>query len=508
MSYGEKFSLSFADVRGNKRKVSILKKDYSGSVLPLVGTANPVVIKWDSEDDFYNPIIGSTCELNLFVTDDTSYDNWYEADEREYKVQISTGSSIGGKEWDLQEDVWNDANFLWNAEGDDANAGYEFYWEGFLVVDRYSEAVQSKPFPIKLVASDGLGTLDGFDAPFSDVINISGETNPNPNASQSNFDNLFYYLRKILENTGLDFNIRIANNIRKISGASNETIFHDISVYEFGLLKDNFQRYTAKELLSHILKVTNSRIFQSNGNWYVISNSNIIDKRMLNIGVPSVEDITIATLMNTAVNSQFVGNDPNNLTLTFSTVTTPSNGAVSGISGADFTYTPTTSFVGSDSFTYKANNGSNDSETNANVSITVAPAAGTLTNGTFQGRFFTGDTLIEAMSNAIAQNNNALSVRTRYLNRLDDDRTTLAQTRYFEINHFFVEVGGVNTVPHSSLFSGYLARKSMTNLQFIVKDITGLDVTETRKAIILRVVNGIILERHEFPENFDIGQLV
>ena len=55
-----------------------------------------------------------------------------------------------------------------------------------------------KPFPIKLVASDGLGTLDGFDAPFSDVINISGETNPNPNASQSNFDNLFYYLRKIL----------------------------------------------------------------------------------------------------------------------------------------------------------------------------------------------------------------------------------------------------------------------------------------------------------------------
>ena len=204
MSYGEKFSLSFADVRGNARKVSILQKDYSGSVYPLVGTGSPVVVKWDSDDDFYTPIIGSTCELNLYVTDSTQYDNWYEADEREYKVRISTGSSIGAKEWDLQEDVFNDANFLWD-EGDE---GFEFYWEGFLVVDRYSEAVMSKPFPIKLVASDGLGTLGGFDAPFSNII-LDSNGDPDPTASQSNFDNLFYYVHKILENTGLDFDVRI-----------------------------------------------------------------------------------------------------------------------------------------------------------------------------------------------------------------------------------------------------------------------------------------------------------
>lgn len=507
MSYGEKFSLSFADVRGNARKVSILQKNYSGSVYPLVGTGSPVVIKWDSDDDFYTPIIGSTCELNLFVTDNTQYDNWYEADEREYKVQISTGSSIGGKEWDLQEDPWQDANFLWNAEGDDEDAGYEFYWEGFLVVDRYSEAVLSKPFPIKLVASDGLGTLDGFDAPFSSVI-LDSNDDPDPTAAQSNFDNLFYYLRKILQNTGLDFDIRIANNIRLLNGAANETIFHDIDVYEFGLLKDNFQRYTAKELLAHILKVTNSRIFQSNGSWYVISNSNIVDKRLLNIGVPSVEDISIATLVNTAVDAEFIGNDPSNLTLTFSTVTSPTNGAVSGISGADFTYTPSTDYEGTDSFTYKANNGSNDSETDATVSITIAPAAGTLTNGTFQGRFFTGETLIEAMANAIANNPNAVSERTRYVNRLDDERTTLADTRYFEVNHFFVVPNQSATVPHSSLFSGYLATRSQIDLQYLVKDITGLDVPLTNNAYILRVVNGIILERYVFPENFDLSQMV
>lgn len=507
MSYGEKFSLSFSDVRGNARKISILKKNYSGTVYPLIGTGTPLTLKWDSEDDIYNPIIGSTCEINLFVTDDTQYDNWYEADEREYKVQISTGSSIGGKEWDLQEDPWQDANFLWNAEGDDEDAGYEFYWEGFLVVDRYTEAVQSKPYPIKLVASDGLGTLDGFDAPFSNTINISGETNPDPSATQSNFDNLFYYLRKILENTGLDFNIRIANNIRSTTGADNETIFHDISAYEFGLLKDNFQTYTAKELLAHILKVTNSRVFQSNGSWYVISNSNIVDKRLLNIGVPSVEDITIATLVNTAVDAEFVGNDPANLTLTFSTVTSPTNGAVSGISGADFTYTPTTDYVGTDSFTYKANNSANDSDTNATVNITIAPAAGTITNGTFIGAFYTGDTLIEAMANAIALNRNSVSIRTRYVNRLDDERTTLADTRWFEVNHFFVDPNGSSSLPHTEL-SGYLAINAQVDLQYLVSSITGLDVESSYDAYILRVQNGIILERYTFPVNFDLSQIV
>lgn len=507
MSYGEKFSLSFADVRGNARKVSILQKNYSGSVYPLVGTGSPVVIKWDSDDDFYTPIIGSTCELNLYVTDSTQYDNWYEADEREYKVQISTGSSIGGKEWDLQEDPWQDANFLWNAEGDDEDAGYEFYWEGFLVVDRYSEAVMSKPFPIKLVASDGLGTLGGFDAPFSNII-LDSNGDPDPTAAQSNFDNLFYYVHKILENTGLDFDIRIANNIRLLNGAANETLFHDIDVYEFGLLKDNFQRYTAKELLEHILKITNSRVFQSNGSWYIISNSNIVDKRLLNIGIPSVEDISIATLVDTAVDAQFIGNDPANLALTFSTVTSPTNGAVSGISGADFTYTPSSGYEGTDSFTYKANNGANDSDTDATVSVTIAPAAGTLTNGTFQGAFFTGDTLIEAMANAIARNKNAVSERTRYVNRLDDERTTLTDTRWFEVNHFFVAPNQSITVPHSSLYSGYLAVNSQTDLQYILRNITGLDVQEVRDAYILRVVNGIILERYVFPENFDLSQMI
>jgi len=398
MSYGVKFKLDFADNLGNPRRLEILKKDYSGSTYSLVGTASPVVLKWDSDDDIYTPIIGSTCELNLFVTDDTNYDDWYEADEREYKVRISTGDVSGGQVWNLIEDTYAAANFDWDNAGEDL--GLEIYWEGFLIVDRFTEAVTTKPFPIKLVASDGLGTLSGFDAPYSNVI-LDSSDDPDPTASQTNFDNLFYYVRKILENTNLDFDIYIANNIRKSNGAANETLLHDIDVYEFGLLKDNFQRYDAKELLERILKVTNSRVFQSNGRWYIISNSNIMDVRLF-VSEPTVEDLEF-TVFENSTNNEFalIGTDPQNLSLTFSTVTGVSNGT-SSIAGNIFTYTPTADYFGQDFFTYKANNGTLNSNT-ARVDITVLAEIDTAPTTTVRSISFNflwkGDSIQEALSN-------------------------------------------------------------------------------------------------------------
>ena len=138
MAYGVKFRLEFSDDNLKGKKVEILKDGYTGSVLALVGTENPVEISWDQDDDFYNPIIGSTCTLNLFVTDSTNYDDFYTSDEREYKVKVSYKDS---------SDV------------------YQTYWEGWLLVDQFKEAVITKPFPITLSAYDGLGSLGGFTMP-------------------------------------------------------------------------------------------------------------------------------------------------------------------------------------------------------------------------------------------------------------------------------------------------------------------------------------------------------
>jgi hypothetical protein len=69
--------------------------------------------------------------------------------------------------------------------------------------------------------------------------------------------------------------------------------------------------------------------------------------------------------------------DPESDTLTYSIVSSPSNGALSGLNTATgaVTYTPNSSYSGSDSFTYKVNDTYEDSNT-ATVTLTVAGSGG------------------------------------------------------------------------------------------------------------------------------------
>lgn len=493
--YGEKFKLEFADLRGNNRKVSILKKGYTGSVSNLVGTGDPVVIKWDADDDFYNPIIGSTCELNLFETDDTTYDNWYDADEREYKVQISTGSTFGAKVWDLQEDTYSEANFIWN-EGEEA---YEFYWEGFLIVDRYQEAVQAKPYPIKLIASDQLGLLKGFDAPLSERLggaivtnDFSGNTDPEDN--NSNFDTAFYYIVEILKLTGLNFDIRVANNLRDSSFSANNTLFHEIQPYEFGVLGNNFKPLSAKKLLEKILEYTNSRIFQSNGSWYIISNSNIVDKRLLDpVDLkPSAEDIEIATRKNTdSQSTNFVGSDPQNLSLTFSVPSQTILGSVTATS-TSFVYSPPNGLSqGTAEFTYIANNGTNDSDP-ATVKVHVYSDTTPVAASKSMANTYTGVSLNDAIASAV---NNSATKRFPLL-RSNGQRKLLQSTGDIEWLQVQDSVG-TSSLARDPNLNGFFALGRVVPLQNML-----YGGNNAVYAIAMNIRNGIIVERAEYGENF------
>lgn len=68
-----------------------------------------------------------------------------------------------------------------------------------------------------------------------------------------------------------------------------------------------------------------------------------------------------------------VGTDADGDNLTYIIVTPPAHGALSG-SGSNQVYTPVTAFTGTDSFTYKVNDGTSDSNI-ATVTITVTPVA-------------------------------------------------------------------------------------------------------------------------------------
>ena len=88
---------------------------------------------------------------------------------------------------------------------------------------------------------------------------------------------------------------------------------------------------------------------------------------------PTAMNIYLNTVPSVAVSGEMVAQDPDiGDVITFSIVSNPSMGVVDlDPSTGAFTYTPSTSDTGTDTFTYKANDGKNDSN-NALVTITIA----------------------------------------------------------------------------------------------------------------------------------------
>ena len=93
---------------------------------------------------------------------------------------------------------------------------------------------------------------------------------------------------------------------------------------------------------------------------------------------PVAQDEAVTTNAGVALNITLAASDADGDTLTFSLVTLPSHGTLSG-TAPDLTYTPDAGFNGNDSFTYNTNDGKIDSNM-ATMSITIsavnhAPAA-------------------------------------------------------------------------------------------------------------------------------------
>jgi hypothetical protein len=255
MAYGVKFRLEFSDDNLQGKKIEILKDGYTGTVKSLIGTKDPVQIDWSGDDNFYEPIIGSTCKINLYVTDDTDYDDFYDSNERDYQVKIFYK---------------------------DTSDTYQLYWVGYLLVDEFREAITSTPFTISLQAYDGLGSLRNYDQPID--------------TSSTSFKTLMYYIHNILDNLDLDLDIYVSNDIRK-TGASGSTytIYDQVSVSPHRLMKSGYDIDNARNTLEGILKFTNARIFQSFGRWYIINNSSYSEQSVKDSSETTAEGGTVPT---------------------------------------------------------------------------------------------------------------------------------------------------------------------------------------------------------------------
>jgi hypothetical protein len=89
---------------------------------------------------------------------------------------------------------------------------------------------------------------------------------------------------------------------------------------------------------------------------------------------------SLFTLPNVSLPVTLTASDPQGNTMTYTVLAQPAHGTLSG-TAPNLTYTPSTNFVGNDSFTFKANDGTNDSNI-ATISLTILPAVPpVVTNG-------------------------------------------------------------------------------------------------------------------------------
>jgi Bacterial Ig domain len=90
---------------------------------------------------------------------------------------------------------------------------------------------------------------------------------------------------------------------------------------------------------------------------------------------PVANDATVIVQTGTTARITLSASDPNGDPLTYTVLTLPAHGQLSG-TPPNLSYTPNASYVGSDSFTFKANDGTSDSNT-AHINITVTAITAT-----------------------------------------------------------------------------------------------------------------------------------
>lgn len=128
MAFGVKYRISFITVQNIACQVDLSFDGYSGSIIPLNGSARPFVLaEYNTEEDLYKPLRPQQAEIN-FVS----------------QSGVSMLDFIGNSdEYCLVEFYYNTV----------------MYWRGYILQDNIQEEWQDQAHVISLRASENIGTL-------------------------------------------------------------------------------------------------------------------------------------------------------------------------------------------------------------------------------------------------------------------------------------------------------------------------------------------------------------
>ena len=226
-----KYRLDFDTIHGTdiEYRLEILQTSYSGSVLPLIGTGDPVNINTVQDSDPYSPIKATILTCNLVVDADHTYEEFSAGGYKEYEVRVSRLVSPGT---------------------------YTTIWNGHIISENYSEHISSYPYTIQFTATDGLGQLANL------IVETQDTETPQTPLS---------FIQESLALTGLDLPLNVQSGI----ATSTDVDFLEgtaVSQYTF-YNQDLTEAPNHLDRASDILRGINCRLFQADGEWWITNNS-------------------------------------------------------------------------------------------------------------------------------------------------------------------------------------------------------------------------------------------
>jgi hypothetical protein len=257
MGYAVNFRLDFCDVLGNKCRVDILKKDYTGLVIPFIGSGSAFSVTYKNEnDDKFNQITTSEATIGILANVNINLNTFYTEDERTWKVVYYNGSFIANNWNDLR--LWNDYT-AWEEYTPNVD-GSEIKWVGFVMPDSSNEPFLEYPYPFQIKAKDILGTLK--DIPYADNTVLIKKV-----------DSLKNVLGECLGRTDLELNFVIGVNTFATSMDSSsvyacplEQTYIDTNRF----IDTNNKPYSVYDVIKHVCDQFTANVQQINGKWYFV----------------------------------------------------------------------------------------------------------------------------------------------------------------------------------------------------------------------------------------------
>tara|TARA_R100000479_G_scaffold157932_2_gene94780 strand:- start:454 stop:2784 length:2331 start_codon:yes stop_codon:yes gene_type:complete len=335
MSYGLQYFTNFFDTDENKFRLEILQWQFTGTAQSNITLAdNAVTINYNQDDDYFQPIIGSTCKMRFYVEVGTGGDNWEnentlwnEADfawdkeytfilpdnDREYKIRVlslnASGESDTGasaqtvlkdttasftstvKSGDLvvNTSTGNYANLdvvdsdteltlssgIFSTSSAQNYEIYRPYWVGFIMQDSYTLPIASRPYAVEVVASDLIGTINGYN------MDITTERPETFDVIQNCLKNINLQSGDGTTGRGLDFGYKVLCRLNQYSsstpsGSSNDNPYTQTYLNSVDSLQDENGNYlNCKYVLESLLRMFNCRIFQHESTWTIIDNASL-----------------------------------------------------------------------------------------------------------------------------------------------------------------------------------------------------------------------------------------